>query len=147
MKTGASGIALIKKYEGLRLEAYKCPANVWTIGYGHTGEDVFKDKVITNEQATDLLVKDLTKFEDSINSLNLPVNQNQFDSLVSITYNIGFGNLKISTLLRKVKVNPFDKTITDEFLRWNKARVNGVLTKLPGLTKRRLEESKLYFKI
>jgi lysozyme len=146
MKTSDLGIQVITHYEGLRLKAYLCPANVLTIGYGHTGPDVTTGLIITEEQAKDLLKKDLILFEKSINDLGLPLQQHQFDALVSLVFNIGFGNFKKSTLLKRVIDKANEKMITDAFMMWNKAKVKGVLTVLDGLTKRRLTESILFNK-
>ena len=140
MKTSPKGIALIKEFEGLRLKAYLCPGGVWTIGYGHTA-GVKPGMVITEAQAGEYLKADLIAFERYLNGLGLALNQNQFDALVSFIYNVGTGNFSSSTLLRKVRANPQDNSIMDEFLRWvySKGRV------LPGLQRRRLDEMKLYF--
>ena len=140
MKTTPKGIALIKEFEGLRLKAYKCPGGVWTIGYGHT-DGVRPGMVISERQAEDFLKAELIAFEKYLNDLRLAINQNQFDALISFIYNVGTGNFSSSTMLRKVKANPLDNSIMDEFLRWvySKGRV------LPGLQRRRLAEMKLYF--
>ena len=140
MNTSPKGISLIKEFEGLRLKAYKCPGGVWTIGYGHTA-GVKPGIVITKAQAEEYLKADLIAFEMYLNGLGLALNQNQFDALVSFIYNVGTGNFSNSTLLRKVRANPQDNSIMDEFLRWvySKGRV------LPGLQRRRLREMKLYF--
>ena len=140
MKTSPKGIALIKEFEGLRLKAYLCPGGVWTIGYGHTA-GVKPGMVITKAQAEEYLKADLIAFERYLNGLGLALNQNQFDALISFIYNVGTGNFSSSTLLRKVRANPQDNSIVDEFLRWvySKGRV------LPGLQRRRLAEMKLYF--
>ena len=140
MKTSPKGIALIKEFEGLRLKAYKCPGGVWTIGYGHTA-GVKSGMVISEAQAEEYLKADLIAYERYLNGLGLALNQNQFDALVSFIYNVGTGNFSSSTLLRKVRANPQDNSIMDEFLRWvySKGRV------LPGLQRRRLAEMKLYF--
>ena len=140
MKTSPKGIALIKEFEGLRLKAYKCPGGVWTIGYGHTA-GVKSGMVITEAQAEEYLKADLIVFERYLNGLGLALNQNQFDALVSFIYNVGTGNFSSSTLLRKVRANPQDNSIMDEFLRWvySKGRI------LHGLQRRRLAEMKLYF--
>jgi lysozyme len=144
MKTSINGLNIIKEFEGLRLEAYKCPAGILTIGYGHTGLVVAGSK-ITKEEAERLLVVDVEKFEKKLNDIiikySLKLNQNKFDSLISFCYNLGFGNFLMSTLLKKIRVNSNDPTIEKEFQRWNKA--SGVV--LPGLTKRRKKESLLYF--
>ena len=140
MNTSPKGIALIKEFEGLRLKAYQCPGGVWTIGYGHTA-GVKPGMLISKAQAEEYLKADLIAFERYLNGLGLALNQNQFDALVSFIYNVGTGNFYSSTLLRKVRANPQDNSIMDEFLRWvySKGRV------LPGLQRRRLAEMKLYF--
>ena len=140
MKTSPKGIALIKEFEGLRLKAYLCPGGVWTIGYGHTA-GVKPGMVISEAQAEEYLKADLISFERYLNGLGLALNQNQFDALISFIYNVGTGNFSNSTLLRKVRANPQDNSIMDEFLRWvySKGRV------LSGLQRRRLAEMKLYF--
>ncbi|MBQ2372948.1 MAG: lysozyme [Bacteroidales bacterium] len=140
MKTSPKGIALIKEFEGLRLKAYQCPGGVWTIGYGHTA-GVKPGMLISKAQAEEYLKADLIAFERYLNGLGLALNQNQFDALVSFIYNVGTGNFSNSTLLRKVRANPQENSIMDEFLRWvySKGRV------LPGLQRRRLAEMKLYF--
>lgn len=140
MKTSPKGIALIKEFEGLRLKAYKCSGGVWTIGYGHTA-GVKPGMIITESQSEEYLKADLSAFERYLNGLGLALNQNQFDALVSFIYNVGTGNFSSSTLLRKIRANPQDNSIVDEFLRWvySKGRV------LPGLQRRRLAEMKLYF--
>ena len=140
MKTSPKGIALIKEFEGLRLKAYKCPGGVWTIGYGLTA-GVKPGMLISKAQAEEYLKADLIAFERYLNGLGLALNQNQFDALVSFIYNVGTGNFSNSTLLRKVRANPQENSIMDEFLRWvySKGRV------LPGLQRRRLAEMKLYF--
>lgn len=140
MKTSNRGIELIKKHETLKLEAYKCPAGILTIGYGHT-RSVVKGLVITESLALELLKQDLANAEYAVNRERLKLNQNQFDALVSFVFNLGIGNFQKSTLLRKIKLNPDDVSIKDEFARWVYA--NGVV--LPGLVKRRKEESNLYF--
>lgn len=144
MKTSNRGIAMIKAHEGFRSRAYKCPAGIWTIGYGHTG-GVKSGDVITEAQGEQLLRADLSTAERAVLAQKLNINQNKFDALVSFTFNVGSGNLTRSTLLKKAKVNANDPTIADEFRKWNKARVNGILTVLPGLTRRREDELKLYF--
>lgn len=140
MITGSEGLSLIKRFEGLYLESYLCPAKVWTIGYGHT-KGVVKGQKITEEEAEDFLKKDLAAAEKAVNSLNVQLTQNQFDALVSFVFNLGSGNFLSSTLCKKVKKDPNDSTIRNEFGRW----VNSKGKKLPGLVKRRQEESELYF--
>ena len=140
MKASSKALELIKQFEGLRLKAYLCPGGVWTIGYGHTA-GVKSGMVITEAQAEEFLLSDIAVFEKAVNDQNLALTQNMFDALVSFTFNVGVSNFKRSTLLCKIKVNPLDNSIMDEFLRWvySKGRV------LPGLQRRRLAEMKLYF--
>ena len=141
MKTSNKGIELIKQHECFRARAYKCPAGVWTIGYGHT-RGVNNGDVITKEQGERFLIQDLQTAEREVNSHGLTFNQNQFDALVSFVFNVGSGNFSRSTLLRKLKVNSNDATISYEFSRWK----HGGGKVLPGLVKRRKEEAELYFK-
>lgn len=141
MKISNEGLNLIKKYEGLRLQAYLCPANVWTIGYGHTGDDVEEGMEISEEEATDLLLKDLNRFEPVINKVESPLTQSMYDALVSFTYNVGGGAFLKSTLLRKLAVRDYVGA-ADEFPRWNK----GGGRVLNGLVRRRAEEKALFLK-
>lgn len=147
IKASQKGLDLIKRFEGLELKPYKCPAGIPTIGYGNTyypsGSKVkLTDPVITKEKAEELLKFLLGSYEKSVDSFcRDDINQNQFDALVSFAYNCGVNNLKSSTLLKKVNANPNDPTIKAEFLKWNKA--NGRV--LAGLTKRRQAEADLYF--
>lgn len=147
LKTSQKGINLIKSFEGLSLKPYLCPASICTIGFGNTyypdGSKVkLSDPIITKEKAEELLKFLLISYEKAVDSFcRDDINQNQFDALVSLAYNIGVGNLQKSTLIKKVNANPSDLTIKDEFLKWNK----GAGKVLPGLTKRRQAESDLYF--
>jgi lysozyme len=146
-KASQKGLDLIKRFEGLELKPYKCPAGIPTIGYGNTyypsGAKVkLTDPAITQIVAEALLKFLLGSYEKSVDSFcRDDINQNQFDALVSFAYNCGVNNLKSSTLLKKVNANPNDPTIKAEFLKWNKA--NGRV--LAGLTKRRQAEADLYF--
>lgn len=140
MKTSDKGIELIKKHEGFRARAYKCPADKWTIGYGHT-LNVKSTDVITKEQGEYFLRQDVEHAEKEVNKHNLNINQNQFDALVSFVFNLGVGNFSRSTLLRRIKAYPNDITIRREFARWVYA--GGKI--LPGLVTRRKEEADLYF--
>lgn len=134
------GIELIKKHEGCKLQAYKCPAGVWTIGYGHT-EGVYAGQNITQEEANRLLDNDLTKFELGVRRIVGELPDNKIDALVSFAYNVGLQAFQTSTLCRKIKINPNDLSIRNEFMRW----VYAGKTKLAGLTKRRKEEADMYF--
>lgn len=88
MHISDNGLDLIKRFEGLRLDAYRCPAGVWTIGYGHTGAGVGEGVAITPEQADILLRADVLRFEDGVRRLAGPCSQGQFDALVSFTFNL-----------------------------------------------------------
>ena len=140
MQTSESGLDLIRKYEGLQLAAYVCPGGKLTIGYGHTGPDVTSGRKITAEQANELLVKDVLRFEKAVNELvTVPMTQGMFDALISFSFNLGAGSLKSSTLLKKL--NAYDREgAANEFLRWNKAK--GKV--LAGLTARRESERELF---
>ena len=101
MNVSEKGLDLIKRFEGCKLEAYKCPAGVWTIGYGHTGVDVYAGLKITQQKAEKLLKNDLIIHCNNVEKLvTVPLNQNQFDALVSLEFNIGYGNFSKSTILR-----------------------------------------------
>ena len=142
-----NGIDLIKKFEGWSAKPYLCPANVPTIGYGNTfyanGQKVtLADTTITLERGVQLLKFTLTRFEQYVDSYCVDtITQNQFDALTSFCYNVGPANLKTSTLLKKVNLNPNDPAIRNEFMKWTK----GGGKTLPGLVKRRAAEAELYF--
>lgn len=140
MKISTKGVELIKRYEGLSLTAYRCPAGVLTIGYGHTG-GVKSGEVITKERAMELLLYDLKTVEVCIGTALPALTQSRFDALCSFVYNVGCGRFLRSTLLKKIKTNPCDSSLRDEFRRW----VNGGGKVLPGLVARREDEIKLYF--
>ena len=140
MKISQKGTKLIQDFEGLALKAYKDPIGVWTWGYGSTGPHVTPDKVGTKEEAEQLLKKDLERFEKGVSDLvKVPLNQNQFDSLVSFSFNLGLSNLKSSTLLKKLNASDYQGA-ADEILRWNRA--GGKV--LNGLTRRRIAERDLF---
>lgn len=143
MKTSDKGIEMIKGFEGLRLEAYKCAAGVWTIGYGHT-YCVKEGQRMSKEEAEDYLRCDLGYIERNL-SVMRPLNQNQFDALVSLVFNIGISSFKSSTLRKMVVKDPNDRAIYNEILKWRYITVNGVKKVLPGLEKRRIKEAELYF--
>lgn len=144
MNISNNGINLIKTYEGCELIAYKCPAGIWTIGIGHTGsvdgKPINNGLTITASKASELLKEDLKSFENAINKyVTVQITQNMFDALISFTYNVGIGNFKASTLLKKLNTGDY-KGAAEEFAKWNKA--NGVV--LLGLTKRRASEKALF---
>ena len=139
MKTGSKGIDLIKHFEGCELEAYKCPAGVWTIGYGHI-KGVKEGMTITEVQAEEMLKSELNEYEGYINNLvTAELNQNQFDAMVSWVYNLGGGNLKASTLLKVLNAGDY-AGVPAQMMRWNKA--GGKV--LEGLTRRRQAEADLF---
>ena len=139
MKISQEGLALIKRFEGCRLEAYKCSANVLTIGYGHTG-GVKETDTITQEEADELLEKDVLKFEEYVeDNVIVELDQSQFDALVAWTFNLGPGNLRESTMLKKLNDSDYT-SVPSEMKRWNKA---GGKT-LDGLIRRRNAEALLF---
>lgn len=148
MKTSQRGIGIIKKWEGVKLVAYFCPANVPTIGIGHTRTvtraDVHAQRRITVEEAERLLAEDLATFERGVLRLcTLPPNQNQFDAFVSLAFNIGLGAFERSTALRRHNEGDFDAA-AGAIEMWNKATVNGKRVVLRGLVARRADEKALY---
>ena len=139
MNIGTKGLDLIKFFEGLELNAYKCAAGVWTIGYGHT-KGVQEGDSISEEQANEMLAEELKEYENYINTLvTVELNQDQFDAMVSWVYNLGGGNLKASTLLKVLNAGDYDG-VPAQMMRWNKA--GGKV--LEGLTKRRQAEADLF---
>lgn len=142
MKISEAGVKLIKHFEGLRLESYLCPANVWTIGYGHTGDDVVEGMKITEDRADKMLRRDLRKFEQGVDLLiTVPLNQPQFDALVSFAFNCGLGALEESTLRKRLNKGEDPGNVAQEELpKWVKG--DGVV--LPGLVERRKKELELF---
>jgi lysozyme len=142
MITSDEGLALIKSHEGLRLKAYQDIVGVWTIGYGHTGSDVTSGLVWDQDTCDSALRKDLTRFENCVGFLvTIPLNQNQFDALVSFCYNLGCVSLKTSTLLKLLNAGDYAGA-EDEFVKWDRA--GGVVVQ--GLLNRRQDEQKLFMK-
>jgi lysozyme len=141
MKTSQKGLTLIKKFEGFSDKEYICPAGKITIGYGHVilpNEDF--PQPMTRLDGELLLKKDLEPRESALNKfLKVKINQNQFDALISLIYNIGVENFKKSTLIKFINDKLFDK-IPDQFRRWK--YINKVVSK--GLLARREEEIKLW---
>jgi lysozyme len=129
--------ALLKKFEGCKLKAYRCPAGVCTIGYGHTSSagvpEVTDGMIITQADADEILRRDLIKYERSVQDLiKVKLTQNQFDVLVDFAYNAGVGNLKSSTMLKKINAGDLD-AVPAELMKWTK----GGGKVLPGLVRRR----------
>ncbi len=143
MQTNQAGLDLIKMFEGLRLEAYVDAVGVWTIGYGHT-KTARAGMVITEDRAEELLRDDLSDAESAVNNfVKVPLNENEFSALASLVFNIGSGNFKRSTVLKRL--NQEERVgAADAIEWWNKGRVNGVLTMLPGLVRRRAAEKALF---
>ena len=147
MKLNNAGYLLITEFEGFSAKPYLCSAKIPTIGFGSTYYSDNKrvtmlDKEITRVQAFEMFKTIADRFASVVSKLvTSPLNQNQFNALVSLAYNIGTGNFASSTILKKVNKNHNDITIALEFKKWNKVNKKEVA----GLTKRRLYESKVYF--
>ena len=139
MNVSDRGIELIKQSEGLRTKAYDDTGGVKTIGYGHTGDAVKKGK-ISEAEAEALLQQDVAEAQSAVDSLvQVPLSQSQYDALVSLAFNIGYGQLEQSTLLKKLNAGDYEGA-AKEFERW----VFDDGKKLPGLVKRRQREAKLF---
>jgi lysozyme len=142
MKTSGEGVALIKKFEGCKLEAYQCSASVWTIGWGTT-KGVKEGDTCTQDEADAFLEDDLFEFEKAVHKhVNVSLKQNEFDALVSWVYNLGGTNLRESTLLVRINDNT-DSSRADipyQIRRWNRA--DGKV--LDGLVRRRKAEALLW---
>ena len=147
MKLDNKGYMMICEFEGFSAKPYLCPAKLATIGYGNTfyrdGKKVtMVDKEITKAEAFDMFKDIADKFAKKVSScVKTPINQNQFNSLVSFAYNVGVANFMNSTLLKRVNANHNDTDIRTQFLRWDKVGTK----KLSGLTKRRIYEADNYF--
>jgi lysozyme len=146
MQLNEKGKDLIKFYEGCKLTSYQCSAGHWTLGFGNTfyedGKPVKPGDKITQERANELFEIIAKEFADKVAPLvKSAVTPNQFAALTSFAYNAGIGNLRNSTLLKKVNANPNDPSIALEFAKWTRAN-NKVLL---GLQRRREAETKLYF--
>lgn len=144
MNISQRGIDLIKNSEGCSLTSYKDIAGVWTIFYGHTGPEVGEGQSGTVEEAEAMLRADLIEFEEWVSRLVVvELTQNQFDALVSFTYNVGISAFRYSTLRRLLNLELYEEA-ANQFLRWNKAKVGGELKEVAGLTKRRQRERLLF---
>jgi len=139
MKISQEGIALIKVFEGCKLQSYKCAADVWTIGYGHT-KSVAEGQEITQEEADSILLDDLEIYEEAVlKAVEVPLHQHQFDALVSWTFNLGGANLNASTMLKVINKAEYED-VPAQIKRWNKA--SGKV--LQGLIRRREAEALLF---
>lgn len=139
MKASEDIKKFIKNFESCQLKAYKCTSGILTIGYGHT-KNVYAGQVITQQQADKFFDEDLQYFENHINSKKLFLNQNQFDALVSLCYNIGPGGFDKSPVLKLIKINPEHTDLRTAFLIHTKSK--GKI--LQGLVKRRNAEYDWY---
>lgn len=144
MDMSEKGLALVKSFEGCYLEAYLCPAKVWTIGYGHT-DNVEKGQTITKEEAERLLIKDLAWAENVVEKhVKVELTAHQFDALTSFVFNVGEGAFNGSTLLRELNKGRYE-AVPGQLLRWNKA--GKPKRTLKGLTRRRMAEAALWNEI
>jgi lysozyme len=149
-RTSQAGIDFIKQFEGKKLTAYKDIAGLWTIGYGHLikpNESYLIGATITEAEAEKLLRDDLKQFENAVNQTitEIKLTQNQFDALVSLAFNIGVSAFRNSSLVRNINAKLPASDIRGRWIVWNKARVNGVLQEVKGLTRRREAEIEMYF--
>ena len=139
MKISDEGLALIKKFEGLRLDAYDDGVGVWTIGYGST-KGVKQGDSITEEEADALLRADVAEAERCVNAaVSMPLTQGEFDALVSFVFNVGCGAFRGSTLLKCLVAGDFERAAL-EFQKWNK----GGGQVMAGLPKRRKAEAEMF---
>jgi lysozyme len=139
MTTSSKGLQMIKGFENLRLFAYRCPAGVPTIGYGHT-KGVKMGQAITEKQAEDYLKQDVTPIERYLNDVGVNFRQEQFDALVSWIFNLGAGNFQHSTLFKKICTDAPDGEIAEQILKW----VNANGKPLTGLKRRRIAEANMF---
>lgn len=140
MKPSQACVDLVKEFEGFRSEAYLCPAGVWTVGYGTT-ENVHPGDVVNRQEAEELLMNDLIEASRAVDDLvDVPINQQQFDALTSLIYNIGREAFRNSTLLRLLNGGKGVHEVGTQFLRW----VRGGGKVLPGLIRRREAEKVLF---
>lgn len=150
MQLSNDGLYFIATFEGLRLQAYQDEGGTWTIGYGATtyedGKRVQRADSITQARAEQLLNFHAGKSATAVNQhLTATVGQNQFDALVSFTYNLGSENFRTSTLLKVINANPLDlERIEAEFKKWVYVTVNGKKVVSNGLVSRRQQEAYLY---
>lgn len=139
MQISERGLDLIRRFEGLKLDAYRCPAGVWTIGYGHTGPEVRSGMRISRQEAEALLLADVLRFDGAVRRIAGACSQGQHDALVSFAFNLGLGALMSSTLLKKHKAGDHAGA-AEQFGRW----IHAGGKRLAGLAKRRAAEVALY---
>lgn len=139
------GLYLVREFEGFSAVAYRCPAGVWTIGYGHT-KDVKQGDRISVDDAIKLLVQDLNDAGEHVERLiHVPLGENQYAALCSFTLNVGPTALIESTLREKLNQGDYD-AVPEQLMRWTKATVDGRKVVLPGLVRRRAAEVALWLK-
>ena len=150
MQISDKGLKSIVAFEGMELNAYKCPAGVWTIGVGHTGTvdgiPISRGMMITEAEAMNLLREDIKRFERYLNRQSFVgrLTQGMFDALVSFIFNVGTGAFDSSTMRKKLCTGAAPEDIAKEFRKWVYGTVNGKKERLPGLVKRRERESELF---
>ncbi len=145
--TNKKGVDLIKGFEQLRTRSYYDQAGVITIGYGHTGPDVYPGQTISPQRAEELFREDLEKREVSLRAMvGVPLTENEFSALVSWLYNVGSGNARSSTLIQILNQGASPEDVANQLLRWNKVRdpKTGKLIVSNGLVRRRKAEHDLY---
>src|SRR5271166_24170 len=140
MRASQNALDLIKTYEGCKLQAYEDQRGVWTVGWGTTGPGINERTVVSQGVANGMLLGDVSRVSQDVSALvGINLNQNQFDAVVSLVYNIGLGAFKSSTMLKLILAHKLPEA-ADEFPKWD--HVNGVVN--PGLLGRRLAEQKLF---
>ena len=150
MQISDKGLQNIIAYEGLELNAYKCPAGVWTIGVGHTGSvdgvPIGKGMIISEIQAMALLRQDIRNIEQYLNRQSFAkiLTQGMFDALVSFIFNVGTGAFQTSTMRRKLCLNAAPEEIAREFGKWVYGSVGGKKERLTGLVRRRECEARMF---
>jgi len=143
-RINAAGLALLKEFEGCRLDAYRdaSPARIWTCGWGATGEDVGPGVCWTQAQADERLMVDLRHFETGVAAMvKVTISENAFSSLCVFAYNVGLSALRGSTLMRKLNAGRPEEA-AGEFIRWNRAGMRI----MSGLTRRRIAERELFLR-
>jgi lysozyme len=133
-------VSLVKEFEGLRLSVYRCPAGLWTVGYGHTGPDVYPGQTITAEQAEILLLKDLKVADDAVTRrVKVALTDPQRAALISFIFNLGESKFAGSTLLKKVNAGDY-AAVPAQLALW----IHALGKPLPGLVRRRAAESEMW---
>lgn len=153
MRTSEKGLQSIIAFEGIELNAYRCPAGIWTIGVGHTGDvdgvPVVRGMKITESEAMALLREDVKRFEKYLNKQPFigSLAQGMFDALVSFIFNVGIAAFAASTMRRKLSSNAAREDVAKEFPKWVFGTVNGKKERLAGLVKRREAERQMFLSV